>query len=815
MEFSDHISKRLWNTCCAKFPILEFVRQPYENHDMYTENVSNLLLEHGFIPLIYHMIFNLIRKNISVHADFWNDLSIENEWKTLETVTNNIRKIDSFLILFKPHLNELEPLRQCHMNANITTRYPEDDNLEDCFNAFKLIVGTKILSDPGENYEQIYYNLYLASYKAYIGSYNQFDDEDGEMDLQFNFCNSCNNQSEQCKCKQYIEDVNFTFRFLSSFGLLEMTVLEFKSMMRNQIDKYVSKICEGNCFTGSLNRVLIWLQRKWDNYVKFLSNYFDYKHIAYEAELKQFAIERYTYVNIMQIFNIIIEYPESSGAVDDLRRALDMTNFRDVLITELNGIITTKLLNIGASTSDILTAYSLAYQTLQHLDPSGELVDTIIEPINAYLKTRDDTVYCIVSNIMADDASIHLPPVYPEEEGQFDGAFTRDQEDEEEEEEEPEQMDVSPMPDGESHVLNNGVFHNARKESAEGVAIWKAIFSPEAEVKEEQSNPRKFDIFSVVVEVLGSKQVFIDEYQKLLADRALTQFRFDMEKEQRCLEMLKIRIGDKDTLKCQAMLRDVTDSMKLFGYIQKDEEFSYTRRSFLRNPRIISGEVWPMFKDVSLKVPLELQRQFKNYERGYEKYRVNRKLLWKSHLGIVNLSIVLKKRKLSITVTPAHAVVIYHFQNQREWSIRGLEKVTEISSAMLRKKISYWVSHGILYQKSADVFGVVNENTQSTRTLYKPKLNLSMIYDEEGFEPAVVTSEEIKEEELQAFWSYIVGMLNNLNSLTLDRLCQMYTLFSGHNSDSAKTLTQLKAYLDKKVKNSQLIYHTGYYSLPR
>lgn len=45
----------------------------------------------------------------------------------------------------------------------------------------------------------------------------------------------------------------------------------------------------------------------------------------------------------------------------------------------------------------------------------------------------------------------------------------------------------------------------------------------------------------MLVNVFGSKQLFIDEYCKLLADRFLTQFTYNTDKEIRNLELLKLR----------------------------------------------------------------------------------------------------------------------------------------------------------------------------------------------------------------------------------------------------------------------------------
>ena len=45
----------------------------------------------------------------------------------------------------------------------------------------------------------------------------------------------------------------------------------------------------------------------------------------------------------------------------------------------------------------------------------------------------------------------------------------------------------------------------------------------------------------MLVNIYGSKELFVNEYQTLLADRILTHFNYDTQKEIRYLELLKLR----------------------------------------------------------------------------------------------------------------------------------------------------------------------------------------------------------------------------------------------------------------------------------
>ncbi|CAB4060003.1 APC2 [Lepeophtheirus salmonis] len=57
-----------------------------------------------------------------------------------------------------------------------------------------------------------------------------------------------------------------------------------------------------------------------------------------------------------------------------------------------------KLLHVGLNTVDILTAYIAAIRALMVLDPSGVLLEIVSEPVRKYLRSREDTVRCIVQS---------------------------------------------------------------------------------------------------------------------------------------------------------------------------------------------------------------------------------------------------------------------------------------------------------------------------------------------------------------------------------------------------------------------------------
>ena len=52
------------------------------------------------------------------------------------------------------------------------------------------------------------------------------------------------------------------------------------------------------------------------------------------------------------------------------------------------------------------------------------------------------------------------------------------------------------------------------------------------------------------------------------------------------------------------------------------------------------------------------------YTHGFEALKGMRTLRWKPHLGVVELDVELADRTLSLSVTPAQATAIMHFQDK-------------------------------------------------------------------------------------------------------------------------------------------------------
>ena len=86
---------------------------------------------------------------------------------------------------------------------------------------------------------------------------------------------------------------------------------------------------------------------------------------------------------------------------------------------------------------------------------------------------------------------------------------------------------------------------------------------------------RSSDIIGILVNIYGSKELFVNEYRSLLADRILTTFSYNTEREIRYLELLKLRFGESQLHLCEVMLKDIADSKRLNTHLNSGEFKSY------------------------------------------------------------------------------------------------------------------------------------------------------------------------------------------------------------------------------------------------
>nr|XP_058951089.1 anaphase-promoting complex subunit 2-like isoform X1 [Pocillopora verrucosa] len=675
---------------------------------------------------------------------------------------------------------------------------------------FERLVRAVIFCDIPEHFRGIVHASYTQAFQAYqikSRKENKMDTsgasspgasspgaegDDEDDDVESLTCSGCFEEKDCCHCEDIIEGFSQLNSQFSSLGLInKVAEPAFLSVIHKEIQRKIDEKCKGEFETSFLSSLLNWVDTElcgwlliifqsqanadpkknteelYNDVIKGVDTSLD----AWKPKLKYFMYKSFADLRISELFTIIVEYPDSLPAIKDLKSCLEVTDQRKELISSLRSAFERRLLHPGANTSDILTQCVSAIRALHVLDPSGVILEHVCLPVRQYLRTREDTVRCIVTSL-TDDSSTEL---------------------------------AEELMRGDPRTIDD----LGASDSEDDDDKWMPAPS-DADPDKILSSRKAPDIISMLVNIYGSKDLFVSEYRTLLADRILSTFNYDTEKELRYLELLKLRFGESHLHFCEIMLKDVADSRRINSHIQASAKNADNKKAnaIPLTSMVLSAVFWPAFREEKLKVPEEVQRAMDEYTHGFEALKGMRTLRWKPHLGLVEVEVELADRTLSLSVTPTQATAIMHFQEKERWTVEELSGVMHVPPGLLRRRLGFWVSQGVLKEESTDTFIVMEKQKGQQRAT-------EVVMDAE-IESVMASSHDQREEELQVFWSYIVGMLTNLESLPLDRIHSMLRMFAMQGPSSSQcSVDDLRRFLDRKVKDQELQFVNGFYRLPK
>ncbi|XP_063910083.1 anaphase-promoting complex subunit 2 [Zophobas morio] len=754
--------KAAWATITQAFPILQsppsLPESDFETVPFEAVNTIKLLnLAEQIQDLVITRMEERLRKDIV--PQFWSHFKkTDHDSATFREFHDAVKFLYYNYMKLDLIMNKLIVLREA---SNVAKPVYNHACLHE---ALKLIVKAVLLSQLPVDQQWLILSFYEKALKRQDCEEESYGNEQ---------CCGCLQEQYVCQCVEMFQETN---KKLGKMALLEPLVGQsLTDLIYNYIQAHIQKICKDSFDTSHLESLEKWLQSVIISWLKKIY-YYDCANRSerfineFDQKLISYLYNAYTKIRIDQLFNIIIEYPDSLPALEDLRLCLPKTDLKPHLTKTLQKAMETRLLHPGVSTSDVLTAYVATIRSLRILDPCGLLLETITQPIHRYLRSREDTIRCVVSSLT--------------EEGPNDLA--------------------------EELVRGEAVQVDENTPVDDGVEDWETWTpDPVDGVTSKTSGlPRTSDIISMLVNVYGSKELFVNEYRTLLADRLLSQYSCDTEKEIRYLELLKLRFGDSQLHYCEVMLKDIADSKRINQHIKQD--LNYSEDDIPMSAMIVSAQFWPPFKDEKLELHKRLAKQMEKYTSAFETLKGSRTLCWKTHLGIVDLEIELADRSLSLSVSPVHATILMHFQDHKSWSLDALSKVMHVPSTILRRKLSFWQSHGVITEREPDVFHLQEEQENKENNLQD-----DIVVEDYESESAMASAQDQREEELQTFWSYILGMLMNLDTLPLERIHQMLKMFAFQGPTIECNIQELKVFLDRKVREHQLIYSNGLYRLPK
>lgn len=440
-----------------------------------------------------------------------------------------------------------------------------------------------------------------------------------------------------------------------------------------------------------------------------------------------------------EIFDIIIDFPDSAGALQDLKECLARVDQRADLVQALRQANNKRLLHPGADTKDILTHYVSTIKCLRIIDPPGVLLFKVADPTRRYLRDRPDTIRCIVASLVGDGES---------------GDSLVDDNDPIQPLQQPEMENYSD-PEWNPEPIDAGPDFRASKSS---------------------------DVISTIVSIYDTKDLFIKELQVLLAQRLLAVKDGNFDRERRNVEILKIRFGEAALQVCEVMLRDMTDSRRIDQHVQSQNVSSM-------HPTIISRHFWPALESSDMVMPGQFQTLQEQYAKEFSVFKPDKVLRWLPHLGRVHLQLELEDRTLEADVPPLEAAFIELFSEKDVWTVDELVlRSGSVNRNAAVKALVTWVDMHVLKEDSEGVFRLLSVAEVPTAGS-RPQAPKSA---EAGELPPVMSVQQQQAEQMKMYWKFIEGMLTNLGSLPLDRIQSMLKFAPGYD----RTVEQLGGFME-------------------
>nr|XP_057905499.1 anaphase-promoting complex subunit 2 [Doryrhamphus excisus] len=752
-----------------------------------------LLWDQGLGPLLVSWLLETLQMRLSssVVPEFWSGLGqVENEldergraWVLLAAFRTLLERLQVFLV-------GLERLGTWQSKGLIGLGGPEPRGLQERAYA---IIRALLLFPPSQVLQDRVLEFYSRTFSVYIKREGEGQGgAEGSDAPEGGHCPGCAVPVGECWCEEALKHLQELSDILSKVELLEWVSSDaITSILHRLIEQWMEQHCRGEYERSFLLDFQEWLELV----VGWLGRVFAGQEIRegpgdrsapssssvlkqWRCHMHQFFCRIYVNMRIEELFSIIRDFPESKAAIEDLKFCLERTNQRQQLLTSLKSTFESRLLHPGVHTSDIITVYISAIKTLRELDPSMVILQVACQPIRKYLRTREDTVRQIVDGLTGDPVTGCTDLAFELSRGD---PVTLEMQDSDEEGGDPEGWTPDPT---------------------------------DAVADKTGSKRRSSDIISLLVSIYGSKDIFINEYRTVLADRLLQQLNYNTAREIRNVELLKLRFGESHMHYCEVMLKDMADSRRINSNIgEEDLRLGEEPASSWLSAIIMSSEFWPQLKEEKLELPPAISHAMEAFTRRYEKLKAMRTLSWKPHLGSVTLDVELEDRTLSnLTVSPIHAAIILHFQDKSSWTLEELSVKLSVPKEVVHRKLLLWQQHGVLRGDGGGRYSVLETGS----TTEKMERGVMLIDSDEERDSNTTTQSEQREEKLQLFWAYIQAMLTNLDNMTLERIHSMLRMFVATGPVVTEMdVNELEAFLERKVRDHQLMFSTGVYRLPK
>lgn len=433
---------------------------------------------------------------------------------------------------------------------------------------------------------------------------------------------------------------------MGSVGIMPLCVEITTEMLFSQMALKIRQTCAGKFGSRLLDTLREWLVRVVHPWLSEILRSTTSRPGALDAErgaqlfeqwrarLDFHLYETVAKLRISELFDIIVQFPiqrddkadGSRPALEDLKECLSITRQRSELIASLSSNLKKRLLIPGAKTKDIIVVFIGTVKVLRFLDPqlpAAASLPAVSAHIKNYLRGRSDTIKEIVVGVTENNGlyedhgtGSRRPGGSAGDLGRSDGrgGGAEDYDDDSEEDEDAPPWNPEPVK-----------FDSGAAVSSGGAASGSG------------GHHVSYDIITMLVGIYGSKELFVNEYRKMLSKKLLSNPHVgaDLDLEYRTLELLKQRFGEDSLHKCEVMLKDIKSSDRCTINIDAklnpdssehdpdaDAGLDACPTSVVK-PMIISQVFWPALsgggtgsgKKDELKFPPAMSRAMESYSK--------------------------------------------------------------------------------------------------------------------------------------------------------------------------------------------------------
>ena len=508
---------------------------------------------------------------------------------------------------------------------------------------------------------------------------------------------------------------------------------------------------------------------------------------------KEIAVGRLASLRIKELFDIVVSWPNSNGGIEDLRFAVTTPPRRLQLTDAFSAALQKRLLHSGRSTLDILRTYIAMIRTFHKLDHSRVLLDRVAYSLQLYLCTREDTVRIIVAGLLSSPKEVNTEAQKHKLVELVDLLYDPDQYRSERQDDEWDDLTWVPPP------IDAGSNYKRRKSE---------------------------DVIGTLIGALGSADVFIKEFQNIIGQRLLSE-QVGFEQEIGVLGLLKKRFGDASLQACDVMMKDIQDSRRLDGVIQRGaiSHPDWGQRAWMIHARILSRLFWPDMGEERFVLPASVVEMQQKYEAIFEHVKPSRKMKWLNHLGQATVELEFEDRAFVEEVHTYEAAVINCFGEEEgassSWAFDDLWMKLEMDEDLLMAALEFWVKKRVLHRSEDGIYTVIERLSDAEKGPSGASLPATSpgkagpaAAPRRGGEGGAKASgiSEKEREKRQVYWQFIVGMLTNSSpAMPLGQIAMMMKMLIAEGFPWSNE--ELQEFLGEKVAAGELELTGGKYRL--